>query len=57
MTKGRVAQIQIFSNFSRVKNWEKIRKFRILAAVASSQDALTKTLVIDKHVYHKPISY
>ena len=55
--KARVAleRNQIFCNFWWGKNWPKFCKFQILAAVASNLNVLTKTLLIDTYVNHKPI--
>ena len=57
VTKARVAleRNQIFCNFWWGKNWPKFCKFQILAAVASNLNVLTKTLLIDTYVNHKPI--
>ena len=46
-SKGRVAlePILFASNFWRAKNWQKFRKFQILAVVALDQYVLTRTLI------------
>jgi len=51
-TKGRVAleRIQVFPIFSEEKNWQKFRKFQILAVVALDQHVGTKTLPIEIYV-------
>ena len=50
--KGRVAlkPILFTSNFWRAKNWQKFRKFQILAEVALDEHVLPKTSLIDMYV-------